>query len=154
MAHGSLDSGHWPFEKSFGKSFGIPSKSYGTIYYIVCELKESKNWPSTKEYTRSGNSTSKRTSYWSAHFFQWFDWSKDAASTCQYLSCQGLPKPIPHFSIFFEKIKIWCSEIWPNTDLSSPRVTFHWATGRWSGQFRLPKFLLHGAVFWIVDTLF
>ena len=37
--------------------------------------------------------------------------------------------------------------IWPNTDLSSPRVTFHYPTGRRSGQYRLPKFLLHGAVY-------
>ena len=36
---------------------------------------------SCKEIQRSGNSTGKWTSYWSAHFFQWFDLSKDAAGT-------------------------------------------------------------------------
>ena len=38
-------------------------------------------------------SAGKLTSYWSADFFQWFYLSKDATSTYQYLSFQGLLSP-------------------------------------------------------------
>ena len=60
------------------------------IVFLLINQGADTNLVNTRSILR--NSTSKRTSYWSAHFFQWFDWSKDAASssTCQYLSFQGL----------------------------------------------------------------
>ena len=48
--------------------------------FIIC-LTEINIFSWIKEIQRSGNSTGKWTSYWLAHFFQWFDGSKDAAST-------------------------------------------------------------------------
>ena len=62
-----------------------------------------ESWDPSDLKTRSWNRAGKRNSYWWAHFFPWFDLSKDAASTCQYLSFQGLGLPIYWLTNLFWK---------------------------------------------------